>query len=290
MDVKRFVDFVVARHSVAMVRSAGLGKPWTKDPILQSYRFCNVYRELDTVTQWIDHHWRSALGADRDAWFAMVVARLINHPDSLGLMKVPSSKGWDAADFLRVLNARTSAGDKAFGSAYIVSTNGHAMPKPAYLVQHVLTPLWEQREAYRPRKGDTLASFHTRLTTANGLGSFMAAQVVADVKNCTKQTLSHAVDWWSWAAPGPGSIRGLARVVNGDKDKKVPNKGFLQCLHILQTEVNKQAITRGWGANLCTQDIQNCLCEFDKYERVRLGEGTPRQKYPGAPVTGELFP
>ena len=29
------------------------------------------------------------------------------------------------------------------------------------------------------------------------------------------------------------------------------------------------------------QDLQNCLCEFDKYERVRLNEGRPRSNYPG---------
>jgi len=31
------------------------------------------------------------------------------------------------------------------------------------------------------------------------------------------------------------------------------------------------------------QDLQNCLCEFDKYERVRLGEGRPRNGYRGLP-------
>ena len=27
------------------------------------------------------------------------------------------------------------------------------------------------------------------------------------------------------------------------------------------------------------RDIEHCLCEFDKYERVRLGQGKPRAKY-----------
>ena len=27
------------------------------------------------------------------------------------------------------------------------------------------------------------------------------------------------------------------------------------------------------------REIEHCLCEFDKYERVRLGEGRPRSKY-----------
>ena len=27
------------------------------------------------------------------------------------------------------------------------------------------------------------------------------------------------------------------------------------------------------------RDIEHSLCEFDKYERVRLGQGAPRSKY-----------
>ena len=27
------------------------------------------------------------------------------------------------------------------------------------------------------------------------------------------------------------------------------------------------------------REIEHCLCEFDKYERARLGEGRPRAKY-----------
>lgn len=30
---------------------------------------------------------------------------------------------------------------------------------------------------------------------------------------------------------------------------------------------------------LCAQDVQNCLCEFDKHERVRLGEGKPKRRF-----------
>jgi len=29
-------------------------------------------------------------------------------------------------------------------------------------------------------------------------------------------------------------------------------------------------------------DIQNCLCEFDKYRRLTLKEGKVRSRYPGA--------
>jgi hypothetical protein len=30
---------------------------------------------------------------------------------------------------------------------------------------------------------------------------------------------------------------------------------------------------------LSCSDVQFCLCEYDKYERTRLGEGKPKNKY-----------
>ena len=40
---------------------------------------------------------------------------------------------------------------------------------------------------------------------------------------------------------------------------------------------------------LTAHDVQFCLCEFDKYERVRLGEGRPRALYkpPATPAARE---
>mgnify|MGYP005994584353 CR=1 FL=1 len=36
------------------------------------------------------------------------------------------------------------------------------------------------------------------------------------------------------------------------------------------------------------RDIEHCLCEFDKYERVRLGQGRPRAKYKPKPEEANL--
>ena len=37
------------------------------------------------------------------------------------------------------------------------------------------------------------------------------------------------------------------------------------------------------------RDIEHCLCEFDKYERVRLGQGRPRAKYKPREYTEDLL-
>lgn len=271
---KEFVAFIQERHSVYLKKTRGDRKPWTKDPILQQYRFCNVFRELDTVTEWIATNWRS--DTDPDVWFAMCVARLVNWPDTMQELGYPVP--WNPARFVKVLGGRKARGEKVFSGAYIVSTNGHSMDKAAYLAEFVLTPLWKARKNLRPVPTETLAVWHAKLSEFNGMGSFMAAQVVADVKYAANMRSSP--DWQSFASSGPGSRRGLNRVVGLPVDNPWKETNWsteLQNLHafvLMKTE-------RSGLPPLHAQDVQNCLCEFDKYERVRLGEGRPRSRYQG---------
>jgi hypothetical protein len=280
MRVEELMAFIKERHAIWKRRADGKPKPWTKDPILQSYRFCNVLRELDTVTQWVGEVWRQPRVTEKDLWFGMVVARLVNWPETLQEVGWPLP--WRPNKFVDAMHKRRARGEKVFGGAYIVSTNGRAMDKAEYLAGHVLNPLWEARARIRPRAGDTLESFHQRLMAFDGMGSFMAAQVVADLKyGCPH--LVKAADWHTWASSGPGSRRGLNRVVGRDKDAPWREGDWRKALGELQELVNSPKHFRGTGlpSHLHAQDLQNCLCEFDKYERTRLGEGKPRSSYPG---------
>lgn len=276
-----FVRFVVERQRVYLKKTHNRPKPWTRDPILQSYRFCNVYREQDTVTRWLRSNWSTRLSGDPDFWLSMVVGRLINWPATLEALE-RTVLPFNASRFVDKLEELQRHGPQpTFGPAYIVSTNGHTMPKGRYLADRVLQPLWDNRRVYRPTKVDTLASYHQRLTGANGMGSFMAAQVVADIKNTEGQTLRNAVDWWTWASPGPGSLRGMNRLLGkGPVRTGLNDARFREVLGVLQGQVATAFRERDW-VPLCAQDVQNCLCEFDKYQRALLSEGTPKQKYPG---------
>lgn len=272
--VMDFLDFVTKRHALYLVRAKGGPPPWTTDDIMNTYRFCNVYRELDRVTMFIR---KKYTGNSPALWFDLVVARLLNEPWSLRQLPVFSERVWDEKLFIAVLQARQVDGDRVFNPAYIVSTNGRAMDKIEYLAKHVLTPMWGQQG---PNGALSLGRAHKQLMKFQGLGSFMAAQVVADLKNTKGQALQVAHDWWTWAAPGPGSLRGLNRIMGRGAVKTWPagDPGWLTTLQKLQEHVHTRFDALGWKL-LCAQDVQNCLCEFDKYERVRLGEGKPKQLF-----------
>ena len=279
MRVKELVAFIKEREAIRLKKEAGKPRPWTKDLILGKYRFCNIHREDDRVTKelrqisFIDgQQWH-----DPDEWFWWIVARLFNNPDTMralaGLI-LP----WKPERVRKILHVRKAKSLKNFNAAYIVSTNGVAMDKVDYLVERVLNPLWAARKLMRP-SNHTLEEYRRELMQYDGLGSFIAAQVVADLKYM--EPLKSAPDWWTFAASGPGSRRGMNRVMGREVNAPQPEAVWRENLAVLSMGVH--SFSRGGHVvlpiRMHNQDLQNCLCEFDKYERARLGEGTPKQIY-----------
>lgn len=284
MHADRLANFIVERDNVRRLKECGVAKPWTNDLILRSYRFCNVCREDDTETKWIAQNWRNPNVDEPHLWFAMMVARLFNWHDTLQDIGFPIP--FDARYLKRMrakLINRIANGQKVWTGAYMVSTNGQpVMYKHDYVIEKVLKPAWRWRDSIWPQEGDTLQSFFERLMTLEGMGSFMAGQVIADLKYAEGTPLYHAADWDTWATPGPGSKRGLNRVY--DRPVRAPwrKDEFLPTLQELRKALLVELAARGFKRTMHAQDVQNCLCEFDKYERVRLEEGRPRSRYNGA--------
>jgi len=58
LDVQeRWLYWIKEREKIRLAKDAGDSKPWTDDVILQSYRFCNVRRMDDKVSQWLLNNW-----------------------------------------------------------------------------------------------------------------------------------------------------------------------------------------------------------------------------------------
>ena len=81
--------WIKERESVRIKKESGLPKPWSDDPIFQTYKFCNVRREDDTVSKWIRTNWMDKYIGHQNMWFAMIVARLFNWPDTLEVIGFP---------------------------------------------------------------------------------------------------------------------------------------------------------------------------------------------------------
>lgn len=270
--VQRLAAFIKERDRIYIKRLNGRKPPWTNDQIIGNGRFCNVYREQDKVTIWIRENWRTPHADDPDLWFAMCVARLQNQPKALEALGYPVP--WRNKHYLDVLHGLKEKGERTFNAAYIVSTQGHAKEKLLYLADDVLTPLWKSRQRLRPKKGDTLNSYHMLLGQFEGFGSFMTAQVIADLKYV--EPLLFANDWDTFAASGPGSRKGMNYVMGRDPDSPWREDDWRMELQRLRVKLKK--LLRGLP-DMHAQDTQNCLCEFSKYMRAATIGQMPKQKF-----------
>lgn len=273
-----FLNFVMKRELVRIRRKAGQPYPWSDDEIINTYRFTNVRREDDAVTGWIRDNWRKPNAKDPDLWFAMMVARFINQPATLERLGYPVP--FDPDKMLAVLSTPNPGGVSIWRVAYMVrsDTEYAGKPKAEYLIEAQFKSAWMARELIRPRKEDTLNSYHMKLMDLlYGMGSFMAAQVVADLKHAPP--LKNASDWSTFAASGPGSRKGLNAVMGRELDSPWTEDKWRTAHARLIEALAPKIKDKELPLKLDAQDWQNCLCEFHKWWKAYTGVGRPKQKF-----------
>ena len=256
-------DWMLAREAIRKLKDSSAEPPYSTDPIFQDYRFCNVHREDDRVTRWLAKHWRKPHEWDPMLWQTMLRARMFNWPPSLAHIKYPGE--WNSERLYRKLKVYRDKGNKLFTGAYIVSTNGQKMDKLEYVMEVLNTA---RAEGCIIEPGMTLQKAHARLMRINAVGSFMAGQVIADLKQTP--SLADADDWWDWCAPGPGSLRGLNRITNYELKTRWKPDEFVEELIALREQLYNYKRMKEFTP-VCLQDLQNCLCETDKYLRLQEG-------------------
>lgn len=268
--------WIKAREIVRTRKDFGQPQPWTDDPILATYRFCNVRREDDRGTIWIRKNIREPYAGHPYLWLMLCIARQINWPDTLGDLIFngawPDRATFDPREMTIVLNRRKDRGDKVYTGAYMISAPAtKGADKQSYIAETVIGALWDRRESFR-FAGKSLQRTHDWISRSNGWGPFMAYQAVVDMRFTA--LLQDADDVQSWAAAGPGTIRGLNRLHGRAVTAALPQDQALSEMRAIYNIVQAET-----GVPMDFSDVPNILCETDKYLRVKLGEGKPRALY-----------
>jgi hypothetical protein len=255
------------RESMRIRREQGIKAPWSYDPHMAKVRYCNVHREDDKVTRYL----RSSpvfSGVDVPLWVT-VLTRMVNRIETLEELKDLPMRDNHILDKVRAkLKERREQGLAIWGNAYTISTCGKSMDKVDYVLDWVVQAVADAGDP----EFDTLQGVWKQITCIDGLGSFLAAQVVADLKNTPGHALTTASDWFTWCAPGPGSLAGLTAYYG----QPITPRTFYISIDKCYKEV--QPLIADYVGPVHMQDFQNCLCEFSKYERVRAG-GRARNTY-----------
>lgn len=268
----------------------------TEDPILGTYRFCNVFRELDRVTVWIRENIREPYADHEHLWYMLAIARFINWPDTLEwLIEAGSGGAWpdhrrfSPVEMSAALEVRRDSGKKMETGAYMIRAESdpkkewYSWPKQRYVSEIVLGRFWQGREMIKDlleSPGLSLKDAFEALRAfpgAVGWGPFMTHQVIVDLR--WTRYLEDAPDLGRWASIGPGSARGLNRLHGRELKKGVSQSQALDEMLELSELVHQPGVLKPWVPAIELADIQNCLCETDKWLRAKSGEGRPRSQY-----------
>jgi hypothetical protein len=283
-NVERFFYWINERHRIYLSKAAGNPPPWTSDEILQKYKFTNAFRELDKTTVWMREHLTDPHFKEDPALllFNCCVFRMF------GTMEFSSKIGWiddwKPNEVKALARHMLDVGEKVFTGAYIITNQGLREPKEQVVVDYFLTPIWNDRLIITNiiLAVNTLENAHKVLGQYKGWGGggFMAYEVVTDLNHTS--VLPHATDRYSWANAGPGAKRGLNRINGWPLDfaggrARNLNHEMWQLLTRARDHLILD-IPNDW---IDMRMIEHSLCEWDKYERVRLGQGKPRSLYRG---------
>lgn len=272
--LKQLAYWMDERENMRRAKEAEVPKPWTSDVVLRDHRWCNVRRMDDKVSRWLLNNWYPHVQREDHLLAMACFARVINWPLTLEFMG-KKVRQWDRGRMLSNLRAYQFIGYKVFTGAYVVPSFN--CPSKIEGAVHAVHQVHLARK-YIMRNPDSMEATHSALMQCDGFGSFLAGQVVADLRHTPAMS---ALDANEWAPVGPGSSRGMRRLLGDDYQRPMTQLEFNVHMRELMLLLPEMTIVFG-DRKLEAMDVQNCLCEFDKYERLQRGEGQVRSKYPGA--------
>jgi len=279
---ERFLYWIKERHAIYLRRLAGKPKPWTDDQVLQNFFFTNPYRENDKTTVWFRENAREKVPATKII-LATTIFRWFNYiPTGEELIKRDLLLQWNQSLALTVLSHVRGRGGKVFTGAFMINSPGGE--KKLEAICRRINNVWIDRERLLARSLNwtSLRKAHVALSEYEGLGGFMAYEIVCDLRYT--EILERANDKLTWCNPGPGCIRGLYRIAGEEIKNKSNAASPPKPKNWLDRMAKLLAITRTKLRGLPPmemREIEHSLCEFDKYERARIGDGKLKRKYRG---------
>lgn len=309
-QLKTFWYWMNERHHIYLRRRERKPQPWTKDPILQTYKFTNMFRQLDRVTQeWLTRYC-ALLGTpkrvredvkvgdkitdefilnvkdgpnDGDILFHCAMFRLFNWPATYDALHYAGR--WSYGRALDVLEKRTADKEQIFTGAYIIPNMGLDDPK-IEIISAAVDLIHENRKAMAAyiRATRSMEKTCEVLQLVPTVGPFISYEIACDLR--FTRLLADATDINTWANPGPGAMRGIHRLLTGSAKPTSPRPDYVAVMRDLLVRSEKalgpHVRACEWPVEM--REIEHSLCEFDKYMRVKNGEGRPRSRFKPLPT------
>jgi hypothetical protein len=272
------------RQAMFTHRIAGSASPWTTDPILQTFKFCNVFRAADRVSQYMirDVCYHDEDCSPEDRLFQIIAFRTFSKIDTWRSVRTflshyPTLDDLGSGAFTEALDhARATNGGLYTGAFILCATDAYGQRlkhlNHVELFRHMfltddlgkrLLDAVSLREVFQLLRGYPL------------MGDFMSYQTTIDLNYSALINFSEN----EFTVPGPGALRGIKKCFTDLGDYK-PADVIAWMVDNQATELNRLGLPfdRLFGRSLHAIDCQGLFCETDKYCREAAPELSSARK------------
>lgn len=277
-----YLDFVEGRFDIWKQRQTGHGSYFSDDPILATKKFTNVFRVLDFGSQFLLRELLNPAESREDVLFRSFLYRYTNRPEPWVWFherhgRYPSFSDFESGLLLSEWQEYDRGKGVFFSSAYTMFSGGE---NPGVRRFEWAIGLAGQVGPLQDRFWSTTRT-QARVKVLMELprtAFFMGQQVTTDCAYWDPEATEN-----DWVAPGPGSLRGASWLMGA----AIPFEDVVElaqdALRALRPNVSLQ-LPDGRLRFPSLMDVQNTLCEFDKYNRWKsaiLPNKPYKAKHPG---------
>lgn len=264
---ENLTSFIDERMNIWIKKYSGRPAPYTHDPILRQFRFCNILRELDRQT--IEYH--TLLLPLRDnfpLWLLnMFYARMVARPDTVRDVGLLS---FDSGENERVLRNLRQHAKPVYGTPYVfpVSTimRSATPTREEFLTRHLPAVIEEVAQEISSWKQESVLTGVEKILPIFGFNhTFLWTEVLIDVAYQYPET----IDLFAPFPIGPGAAPTLKRISETDDPTDVVYR-------LGQLQTSSGLFYDGAPIVLSAENWEGIGCEFRKYTNLSLGKGRRR--------------
>lgn len=270
-NIQIFNTWTRERESIRLKREQNELKPWTTNPVLQKWRFCNVRREDDKVTKWYITNIATTGLTYEEKIVNTILFRMFNKPSTIQYIGLQTYNDWfNIAKINELVKTHKNADHKQALFTNVFQVTGFTLAARRHSTEgnEIETRVYELVKSYHETNvckkllacTEMYECFNV-LQDLDGIGPFLGYQVLMDLTYCPEFHIENK----DFVYAGPGARAGLKRLFN--------DRGGLSCeeaihwLALYQESIYLTSLPR-----LKATDIEHSLCEVDKYIRAIQGQ------------------
>ena len=267
--------FAAIRQEVFFNRLEGKPFPWSTDPIISRFKFTNVYRAADRVSQYLIKNviYKSDLpNSPKEVLFRILLFKLFNKIETWELLGSEigdlTFENYNFKKYDNILTEAMACGERIYSAAYIMPSGKSYF---GFLRKHsnhlkLIELIIKKNTPEKLSSAKSMQQVFEILKEFPGLGDFLAYQLSIDINYSPIINFSES----EFVVPGPGAKGGISKCFQ--------DTGGLSNVEIIRLMTDRQereferlglSFKSLWGRKLQLIDCQNIFCEVDKYARVK---------------------